>query len=783
MKINNKIQNAISLILAFAFTGTLLAQKPIDYVDPNIGTAHCRWFFYTPAAVPFGMAKLAPSTDAHLGNPGGWQAVGYDFRHTSIEGFANFHEFQIGGVVIAPTTGPLQTIPGGLDKTEEGYRSSFDKKDECAKPGYYSVILKDYKVQAELTATKRVGFHRYTFPKTDQAHILFDIGNQQGESGKVKDAFVQYTSDGRIEGYVITSPVYVNIYQKGADIRMYFSGELNKKPASYGSFIKDKITPDKKEEKGVGAGMYFTFNTEENEKIEIKIGLSYTSVANARLNLETEAEKMNFDKARKMATKTWEEYLGRITIEGKNNSDKVKFYTGLFHALLGRGLASDVNGAYSKNNGKNGQIELNKKGQPIHHHYNTDAIWGAFWNLTQLWAVAYPEYYSDWVQSQLLVYKDAGWLGDGIACSKYVSGVGTNFTGLAIASAYNCGIRNFNVELAYEAALKNEIGWQGRIEGAGKMDTRKFVERGYCPFEDRFNMRTVEEGSGFGASHTLEYSFSSYAVGQFAKQLGKAADYENLNKLSKGWKLLFDEETKLIRPKDTEEKFIQKFDPLAPWRGFQEGNAVQYTFYVPHHAEELVKTLGKQTFNNRLDSIFIESQKNIFGGGKEVDAFSGLKTLYNHGNQPNLHISWMFNFSGKPWLSQKWVRAICNEFYGTEGIHGYGYGQDEDQGQLGAWYVMSSIGLFDVKGLTEINPEFQIGSPLFNKVTIKLNGDYYKGKTFTIKTENNSSSNIYIQSIELKGKNLKSVFVPFQEVVNGGELVIKLGNEPNLNLK
>lgn len=780
MKIMNKIQGAISLIFAFAMTSTLLALKPIDYVDPNIGTAHCRWFFYTPAAVPFGMAKLAPSTDAHLGNADGWQAVGYDFRHTSIEGFANFHEFQVGGVVIAPTTGSLQTIPGALDKTEEGYRSSFDKKDEYAKPGYYSVILKDYKVKAELTATKRVGFHRYTFPKTSQANILFDIGNKQGESGEVKDASISYLGDGWIEGYVITYPVYVNKYQKGADVRMYFSGTINKKPASYGSFVKDKITPGKSEEKGLGAGMYFTFDTEENEAIEIKIGLSYTSIANARLNLETEATNMNFDKARKLATKTWEEYLGRMTVEGTIESDKVKFYTGLFHALLGRGLASDVNGAYPKNNGENGQIGLNEKGQPIHHHYNTDAIWGAFWNLTQLWTLAYPEYYSDWIQSQLLVYKDAGWLGDGIACSKYVSGVGTNFTSLAIASAYNCGIRDFDVELAYEASLKNEIEWKGRIEGAGKMDTRQFVERGYSPYEERFNMTATEEGSGFGASHTLEYSFSSFAVAQFAKHLNKTDDYKLLSDLSKGWKLLFDKETMLIRPRDTEGKFIQKFDPLAPWRGFQEGNAIQYTFYVPHDVEELVETLGKETFNNRLDSIFIESQKHIFGGGKEVDAFAGLKTLYNHGNQPNLHISWMFNFSEKPWLSQKWVRAICNEFYGTEGIHGYGYGQDEDQGQLGAWYVMSSIGLFDVKGLTEINPQFQVGSPLFDKVTIKLNRKYYKGKKFTIKTENNSSSNIYIQSIGLKGKELKSVFVPFQEVVNGGKLVIELGKEPNL---
>lgn len=785
----NNIYRKISKILALTFlfsSGVLsvaTAQKPINYVDPNIGTAHCRWFFYTPAAVPFGMAKLAPSTDAHLGNPGGWQAVGYDFRHTSIEGFANFHEFQVGGVVVVPTVGALQTVPGALDKPDEGYRSRFDKKDEHATAGYYSVLLKDYNIKAELTATQRVGFHRYTFPKTNQANIIFDIGNKQGESGDVKDAYVNYSGDGRIEGYVITYPVYVNKYQKGADVRMYFSGKMNKKPSSFGSFVKGKITPEKNQEKGIGAGLYFTFDTEENEAIEIKIGLSYTSIENARLNLDAEAKKMDFDKAHKIATKTWEEYLSRITVEGKIESDKVKFYTGLFHALLGRGLASDVNGAYPMNNGVNGQIALNAKGQPIHHHYNTDAIWGGFWNLTQLWALAYPEYYSDWVQSQLLVYKDAGWLGDGIACSKYVSGVGTNFTSLAIASAYNCGIRDFDVELGYEAALKNEIGWEGRIEGAGKMDTRQFVERGYCPYEDRFNMKTTEEGSGFGASHTLEYSFSSYAVGQFAKHLGKTDDYEKLDKLSKGWKLLFDEETKLIRPKDTKGNFMQKFDPLAPWRGFQEGNAVQYTFYVPHDVEELAETLGKETFNNRLDSIFIQSQKNIFGGGKEVDAFAGLKTLYNHGNQPNLHVSWMFNFSGKPWLSQKWVRAICNEFYGTEGIHGYGYGQDEDQGQLGAWYVMSSIGLFDVKGLTETDPKFQVGSPLFDKVTIRLNNKYFNGKTFTIKTENNSPYNHYIQSTGFNGKTLDSVFIPFSKVVNGGELVIKLGSEPNLNLK
>lgn len=773
-------------ILASVFLSCSTVAKDekalVDYVDPNIGTAHCRWFFYTPAAVPFGMAKLAPSTDAHLGNPGGWQAVGYDFRHTSIEGFANFHEFQIGGVVLAPTVGTLQTVPGELDNPDGGYRSRFDKKDEIAKPGYYSVLLKDYGVKAELTAMKRVGFHRYTYPKSDQSNLIFDIGNKQGESGEVKDAEVQYFEDGRVEGYVVTSPVYVNIYQKGADVRMYFSAVLDKKPTQVGTFVKDKVNPGKQKENGVGAGLYLTFATEDQEAVEVKIGLSYTSIENARFNRENEAAGATFAEAKEKAVDVWNESLGRITVDGGKEADKVKFYTGLFHALLGRGLASDANGFYPKNDGTVGRIALDDKGNPVHNHYNTDAIWGGFWNLTQLWSLAYPEYFSDWIKSQLLVYQDAGWLGDGIACSKYVSGVGTNFTSLAIAAAYNCGIRDFDIEKGYEAALKNEVEWRNRLEGAGKMDVRQFVERGYSPYEERFNMITTGEGSGFGASHTMEYSFSSFAVSQFAKQLGKEEDYKQLSKLSEGWKLLFDEDTRLIRPKDTKGNFLKDFEPLAPWKGFQEGNAVQYTFYVPHHIDELVGLLGKETFNNRLDSIFLLSQKNIFGGGTEVDAFAGLTAVYNHGNQPNLHISWLFNFSGKPYLSQKWVHAILNEFYGLEGIHGYGYGQDEDQGQLGAWYVMSSLGLFDVKGLTEINPKFQVGAPLFDKVTIRLNKDYYPGEKFVIETVKNSAENCYLKSVSLNGKSQDSIQIPFKDVVKGGKLTLQLDQNPNLNL-
>lgn len=542
------------------------------------------------------------------------------------------------------------------------------------------------------------------------------------------------------------------------------------------------VNPGKHQEKGPGAGLYMTFSTEEQEAVEVKVGLSYTSIENARFNRETEAADVTFDQAKKNATDVWNESLSRIYVEGGKETDKVKFYTGLFHALLGRGLASDANGYYPKNNGTVGRIALDEEGNPVHQHYNTDAIWGGFWNLTQLWSLAYPEYYSDWIKSQLLVYQDTGWLGDGIACSKYVSGVGTNFTSLAIAAAYNCGIRDFDVQQGYEAALKNEVEWRGRLEGAGKMDVRQFVERGYSPYEKRFDMVTREEGSGFGASHTMEYSFSSFAVSQFAKHLGKEDDYKLLSNLSNGWKNLYDPETRLIRPKDTKGNFLEDFNPLAPWKGFQEGNAVQYTFYVPHQIDELVDLVGQETFNNRLDSIFLLSQKNIFGGGKEVDAFAGLKTVYNHGNQPNLHISWLFNFSGKPYLSQKWVRAILDEFYGLEGIHGYGYGQDEDQGQLGAWYVMSALGLFDVKGLTEIDPKFQIGAPLFDKVTVRLNKDYYPGEKFVIEAKKQAVGDCYLQDISLNNRPQDTVQLPFSEVVKGGKLVLGLGASPNEEL-
>ena len=606
-----------------------------------------------------------------------------------------------------------------------------------------------------------------------------NIGNRQGESGAVRDAYIKQIDGNTIEGYVITEPEYVKKYQAGASVAMYFYAKLDRAPESVEVFYQDSALTARNEIKGPGAIMCLNYKTKKDEVVNVKIGLSYTSIENAKVNLESEAKDLTFDEAMKATTDKWNESLSRILVSGGTEDSKIKFYTGLYHALLGRGLASDVNGAYPKNDGTIGQIPLNKDGKPEHNHYNTDAVWGAYWNLTSLWALAYPEYYNDFVNSQLLVYKDAGWLGDGIATSKYVSGVGTNMVSITLAGAYNSGIRNFDVETAYQAALKNELGWEGRIEGAGKMDVKQFVEKGYVPYENSVHFGTHPEGSSFSVSHTLEYSFSAYAVAQWAKALGRTEDYKRLMELSAGWEKLFDDSLKMIRPRVPSGEFIDNFNPLESWRGFQEGNAMQYTFFVPQNPARLIEKVGKDEFNNRLDSIFTEARKSIFGGGKVVNAFSGLQSPYNHGNQPSLHISWLFNFSGKPYLTQKWTRLICDEFYGTNGEHGYGYGQDEDQGQLGAWYVMAAMGLFDVQGGSCERPTFQIGSPLFDKIEIKLSPMNATGKTFVIETTGNTPDAYYVQSATLNGKPLGQCWMYRDELYKGGTLKLTMGNQPN----
>jgi predicted alpha-1,2-mannosidase len=405
-------------------------------------------------------------------------------------------------------------------------------------------------------------------------------------------------------------------------------------------------------------------------------------------------------------------------------------------------------------------------------------MWGGFWNLSQVWALAYPKYFKEYVQSNIDFYQTRGWLHDGEATGVYTNGVQTNFQGLLIASAYNCGIRDFDVKTGYEAAIKNELEYRGRDLGNGKYDLSYFIFDKYVPYKDT----TISNGwvFNFGASHTLEYCFSSYAVAHMAKGLGDTESYNKLIKQAGYYKNIFDAETKFIRPKLESGEFIEDFDEMRGWDGFQEGNAFQFTWYVPHDVAGLISLIGKDKFNERLEYMFEKSQKSMFGGGsEEIHSFSGVDKLYNQGNQPCLHQPWLFNFSGKPWLTQKWTREICDVFYGTEPMHGYGYGQDEDQGQLGAWFVLNSIGLFDVQGFSSSKPTVQFGSPMFDKVTITLDPDYYEGKTLVIETSNQTPDNRYVQSVSFNGKDIANSWIYRDELMKGGVLKFNMASKPN----
>jgi predicted alpha-1,2-mannosidase len=355
--------------------------------------------------------------------------------------------------------------------------------------------------------------------------------------------------------------------------------------------------------------------------------------------------------------------------------------------------------------------------------------------------------------------------------------------GVLISSAYGWGIRDYDVQQAFAAVYKNETGWQNRLIGVGKADLKPFVEKGYIPLlgsEVTDFSGSTAEGSQYSASHTLEYSYSSGAAAQFASALGKTNEYRILMQQSHGWENLFDPETGFIRPKDVNGRFVADFDPLKPWGGFQEGNSYQYTFYVPHDAAGLIRKIGLEKFQKRLNDVFHAAEKTQFGGGENIDSFSGLQNVYNHGDEPSIEIPWLFNYCGQPWLTQYWVRRICDVFYGTDPVHGYGYGQDEDQGQIGGWYVLAGMGLFDLQGGAGSVPTLQLASPLFSKIEISLNPQYYPGGSFEIEVKGDPSKDTYIQSASLNGAPLRQCWINWNDLVTrGGKLEMVLGGNPN----
>ena len=778
-----------------ATAATSQGKLPVDYVDPLLGAVHERWFFFTPAAMPFGLVKLAPQTYGYGGYPGGGQATGYDYRHDSIIGFSHLHEFQIGGILMMPTVGPLKTTPGSLEKPDEGFRSRYRKPTQSAEAGYYSVFLDKYKVRAELTATTRVGFHRYTFPKSDQAHILVDVGHNQGEShsyrgkrngvyalglvdmtecGPAKDALVRRVNDTEIEGSVTFEQLFTFLSPfmfPPQPISAYFVAVFSKPFKAYGTFREEKINPGEKAIAGPGVGMYVDYSTDDGEAIEVKVGLSYVSIEQARLNLKTEAAELSFDEAHARAREAWNRELGRIEVEGPDENDKIKFYTGLWHAQLGKGISNDADGKYITFHNTVGQIPMSN-GVPQYAHYNSDGTWGAFMNLFQLWTLVYPEQASSFIKCHLDIYDASGWIPDGITCDKHAAGTLSNHLSALVAAAYAKGIRDFDVAKAYQAVYKNETEYRGRPVKVGKTDLESFIKQGYVP---------VEKASRHGAvSHTLEFAYTSWCAAQMAKALEKNDDHAVLMKQASAYRHLFDPATRFLRPRRDDGRFIEPFAP-TDGEGFEEGTAWHYLWYVPHDIQWLIDQLGADRFNERLNHVFQESSSERFTG-----------SFYDHGNEPDLHAVFLFNYSGKPWLTQKWVREIMDVFYGVTPEMGYGDGRDqnlgrrtphaqsdEDQGILGAWFVLAAIGLYDVQGGAGREPTYQIGSPIFDRVTIHLDPRYYPGRQFVIEAGNNSKQHPYIQAATLNGKRLTKPWFNHRELVEGGSLILEMGTEPN----
>jgi predicted alpha-1,2-mannosidase len=765
-----KIIVFISIVVQFV-TAKSIASDLTNYVNPFIDTHKSRWFFFASAARPFGMVSLSPDTWVK----GDWKA-GYLYDTLSVRCFSHVHEWQLSGIPVMPTVGKFKGHLG-----MEAYKSSFSHSDEVARPGYHSVYLKDYNIRAELTSTSRVGFHKYTFPKDTTKYVIFDVGAQLGQ-GPVDWAMVQKINDYEIAGYSLMAS---NI-RRSKPTYVYFVARFNQPMSKFGTWEKGQLLNlQSKSIKGAGIGAYVNFDKNQSNTLLMKVAISYTGIDQARLNMKSEIVHWDFERVVTESNKEWNDYLSRIKIKGGTEKQKVKFYTDLWHSLLGRKISSDVDGKYLDMTGNSPvirQIELGANGKPKHNQYNFDAWWGSHWNLNVLWSMVYPEIMDEFCASMVEMYKHGGLIPRGPSGGNYTFVMIGDPASSFFATAYNKGIRNYDVQKAYEGLRKNAFlggirdraGYEiGENPKGGGMSY--YLERGYVP--------EGIEGQGMhldGASMTLEYAYQDWCVGQLAKALGKNSDFEMFSKRAENYKNLWNPQTQFMHPRNIDGSWIKNFKPIGESfnsPGFCESNSAIYTNFVPHDIAGLIKLVGsKEKYTQYLDSCFIKAKPNNFVAPHNNHAVSWV----DYENQPSCQMAHLFNYSGAPWLTQKWVREVKETTFG--GITPYGgYNGDEDQGQMGALGVLMSIGLFQMDGGASVNSQYEITSPIFNEIKIQLNTKYYHGKTFVIKTINNLPENNYIQHAELNGQNWTKFCFPHEIFAKGGTLKLTLGKQPNKN--
>ncbi|MCG8305899.1 MAG: GH92 family glycosyl hydrolase [Cytophagales bacterium] len=736
---------------------------PAGYVDTKIGTAHSRWMIAPGPWMPFSMVKLSPDNQND-----GWQA-GYEPTFESIGAFSHIHEWTVAGLGTMPTNGPLQTSVGDQKDVDSGYRSGIDKETETAPIGYYGVDLTDYDIKAELTATTRCSFQRYTFPKDREgSRVLLDLVIPAEYRYNSVEAYIRKTGAHTVEGF--SHQLSPNTWSGGIsqEYTVHFVAEFDQPISGFSVWTENGIREGAEHlsvKNAKDAGAIAEFDTKEHNVVRLRTGISYVSIENAKENLETEVIKpfgWDFEAVRQNNVDTWDDLFERVKITTSDRREKMRFYNNMYRSICSRNIFSDVNGEWLDANEK-----LRKMEDPASPALGCDAFWNTFWNLNQFWNLVTPEWSNRWVKSQLAMYDANGWLAKGPAGMEYIPVMVAEHEIPLIVGAYQMGIRDYDVEKAFQAVKKMQTT-PGRVVGggyAGNRDLEPYLKYSYVPYDlGRF-------------SNTLEYAFDDWTVAQFAKALGKEADYKKFLKRGYYWKNIIDPETGFARMKNSKGEWLPDFDAYKSGanKHYVEGNAWQLTYFVPQDIPALAETIGKDRFVERLDWGFGESDKTRFNGMN--DQYWDYPVM--QGNQQSMHFAFLFNWVDHPWLTQKWSRAIMDRYYGY-GIAN-AYLGDEDQGQMSAWFVMASMGLFQTDGGCRVDPIYEIGSPLYEKVEVDLGGRFDRGNKFVIEAKNASRLNKYVQSAKLNGKTLNDFKFPANELLKGGTLELEMGPEPNKN--
>ncbi|MEH6682563.1 MAG: GH92 family glycosyl hydrolase [Sediminicola sp.] len=760
---------------------------PADYVDTKIGTGHSRWMIAPGPWMPFSMVKISPDNQDE-----GWQA-GYQPTFESVGTFSHIHEWTMAGLGTFPTNGELVTEIGAQGDPDSGYRSRVDKEKEETPLGRYSVFLSDYGIRAELTATTRASFQRYTYPKDiSGSRILVDLKIPSEYNYHITEAFFEKVDEHTIRGYSkqVSPSVWGEQHYRGEMVEdghrkrewdeikqeytVHFVMEFDS-PITHFGVWKDGPQKGKEDESTMEGSdsitvldpedvmAYLQFDTSQDQVVQTRTGISYVSMENAALNLRTEISEpfgWAFEKIADHQKNTWNQLFDRLSISSNSRSEKTRFYSNMYRALVSRNIFSDVDGSWV-----DATERVQKMKDPDAVALGCDAFWNTFWNLNQFWNLVAPEWSSKWVRSQLAMYDANGWLAKGPAGMEYVPVMVAEHEIPLIVGAYQMGIRDYDAEKAFKAVYKMQTtkGEQVGNGYAGNRDLETYIKHGYVPYnKGRF-------------SNTLEYSFDDYSVSQLAKSLKKGKEFTEFIDRAYWWKNAIDPQTGFARLKHSDGTWYKDFDPIKTGGNHQyaEGNAWQLTFFVPQDIPALAEIIGKQQFIDRLDGGFKVSSTWRYNAPNEL--YWDFPVI--QGNQQSMHFSFMFNWVGKPWLTQKWNRDILARFYGY-GVSN-AYLGDEDQGQMSAWFMMSSLGLFQIDGGTRSEPIYEIGSPLFKRVEIDLGNRYDRGKRFVIEAKNNSFTNKYVQSALLNGKRLDTFWFPASELLKGGKLELVMGPEPN----